>query len=70
MTWLPRVTRQVGGRDPDTLATRAEIAYWTGESGHPERALQLHRELLPDQVEVLGARHANTLTTRTGGLSR
>jgi hypothetical protein len=53
-----------GPRHPDTLATRTNIAYWTGQSGDPAAALRLYQELLPDRETVLGPRHPDTLTTR------
>ena len=53
------------GRDhPDTLTTRNNIAYWTGEVGDAREALRLFTELLPDQERVLGRDHPDTLTTR------
>ena len=49
---------------PDVLATRANIAFWTGRCGDAAAALQLSRELLPDQVRVLGPDHPDVLATR------
>jgi hypothetical protein len=49
---------------PDTLTTRANIAYLTGHSGNPGEALRLLNELLPDETRILGADHPDTLTTR------
>ena len=49
---------------PETLATRYNIAHWTGEAGDAQEALRLLTELLPDQERVLGRDHAQTLTTR------
>ena len=57
--------RRVQGADhPDTLTTRDNIAFWTGQCGHPAEALRLFQELLPDQERVLGRDHPDTLTTR------
>ena len=47
-----------------TLTTRGNIAFWTGECGDSAQALRLDRELLPDRVRVLGPDHRQTLTTR------
>ena len=49
---------------PETLTTRANIAYWTGRCGDAVGALRLFRELLPDLERVLGPDHPGTLTTR------
>ena len=38
----------------DVLLTRSNIAFWTGQGGDAAAALPLGRELLPDQVRVLG----------------
>ena len=50
---------------PDTLTTRNNIAYWTGDVGDSREALRLFTELLPDQERVLGRDHPDTLTTRS-----
>ena len=56
---------RVLGRDhPNTLATRHNIASWTGEMGDARGALQHLIDLLPDQERVLGRDHPNTLATR------
>jgi hypothetical protein len=62
-------TRIEGPRHPDTLATRANIARWTGECGDAPGALRLHQELLPGAERVFGPGHPNTLTTR-GNIAR
>jgi hypothetical protein len=51
--------------DPDSLTTRSNIAYWTGQCGDARQALRLSRELLPDQVRVLGPDHVDSLITRS-----
>ena len=58
-------TRIQGRRHPATLASRADIAYWTGHSGDEAAALALYQELLPDLEQVLGPRHHDTLDTRS-----
>ena len=50
--------------DPQRLAIRSEIAYWTGEVGDAREALRLSSELLPDLEHALGPHHPDTLTTR------
>jgi tetratricopeptide (TPR) repeat protein len=49
---------------PDTLTSRGNIAYWTGQSGNTAEALHLARKLLADQEQVLGPDHPATLRTR------
>jgi hypothetical protein len=61
---LPRQEQKLGRDHRATLATRARIADWTGESGNPAGAQRLLEELLPDQVQVLGPYHPATLATR------
>ncbi|MGH8593742.1 MAG: tetratricopeptide repeat protein, partial [Gammaproteobacteria bacterium] len=53
-----------GTDHPDTLTTRNNIADWTGQAGEAREALRLFRELLPDQMRVLGADHPNTINAR------
>jgi hypothetical protein len=55
----------IGADHPDTLATRANIAGWTGEYGDAREALRLSQALLSDQTRVLGADHPDTLATRS-----
>ncbi|MDP9440749.1 MAG: tetratricopeptide repeat protein [Actinomycetota bacterium] len=50
---------------PETLATRGNVATWTGEAGDALRALKLFKALEPDMVRVLGPDHSHTLTTRS-----
>jgi Tetratricopeptide repeat len=61
---LPLRRRVQGADHSDTLATRSNIATWTGRCGDPAGAVRLLRELLPDQERVLGPDHPGTLTTR------
>ncbi len=49
---------------PDTLTTRHNIAFWTGQAGDTAQALRLCCKLLPDVERVLGPEHPDTLTTR------
>ncbi len=62
---LPRMVAALGPGHRYTLATRGNVAFWTGECGNGQDALRLFRELLPDQVNVLGVHHPDTLTTRS-----
>jgi hypothetical protein len=54
----------LGPDHPDTLVTRGQVAYYTGEGGDPAGALELYRELLTDQQRVLGPDHPDTVLTR------
>ncbi|MCH0562011.1 MULTISPECIES: tetratricopeptide repeat protein [unclassified Streptomyces] len=49
---------------PDTYATRAGIAEWTGRRGDPQPAVTLLEDLLADRLRVLGPEHPHTLSTR------
>jgi hypothetical protein len=46
------------------LATRHKVAFWTGHGGDVAGALRLTKELLPDQVRVMGPITPPPLTTR------
>ena len=46
------------------MATRANLARWTGEAGDPAAARDQYAALLPVREQVLGAEHFNTLSTR------
>jgi hypothetical protein len=63
--WASRVATTFGPDHPDTLRTRGNIAFWTGECGEAREALRLFKELLPDGEHVLGREHPNTLATRS-----
>ena len=63
-SWKARIESKLGPDHPDTLTTRHNIAFWTGEVGDAREALRLFTELLPDQERVLGRDHPDTLTTR------
>ena len=53
-----------GAEHPDTLAIRANLAFWRGAAGDAVGAAAEFAALLPIQERVLGAEHPNTLTTR------
>ena len=61
---LPLRIRLLGARHPDTLITRANLANWTAEAGHPARAVHMLKHLLPDLERVVGADHPDTLAAR------
>ena len=44
---LPIKQRVMGAEHPETLATRARLAYWTGEAGNPVGARDQYVPLLP-----------------------
>ncbi len=46
------------------MASRPEIASWTGQAGEPAEALRLYQLLLPDRERVFGPHHPDTLATR------
>ena len=64
--------RVSGPADPDTLATKRRLAYWTGSAGfgtdalmqHAAQARDQYAELLPALERVRGAEHTDTLRTR------
>jgi tetratricopeptide (TPR) repeat protein len=60
-----RLRRSRQGADhPDILLIRSNVAYWTGQCGHPAEAVRLFQELLRDEERVLGRDHRSTLSTR------
>ena len=63
-TLLPAQERVLGAERPDTLATRANLARWTGQAGDAAAARDQYATLLPVQERVLGAEHPDTLATR------
>jgi len=57
--------RQVLGDDhPDTLTSRAVLAWLAARQRRPAEAEELYRQLLADRSRVLGAGHPDTGTTR------
>jgi hypothetical protein len=62
--WAPRVHATFAPDHRDTLRTRHNLAFWTGECGDAREALRLAETLLPDRTRVLGPDHPDTLTTR------
>jgi hypothetical protein len=59
------VTERVSGAEhPDTLAARANLAYWAGEAGDAAAARDQFAALLPVRERVSGAEHPDTLTAR------
>ena len=61
---LPDQERVLGRDHPSTLGIRANIAYWTRETGDARQALRLLQELLPDLKRVAGTDDHNTLMAR------
>jgi Tetratricopeptide repeat len=57
--------RVLGPDDFETLATRSNVADWTGRCGDTAGALRMLQELLPDKERILSADHPETLTTRS-----
>jgi tetratricopeptide (TPR) repeat protein/DNA-binding CsgD family transcriptional regulator/MinD-like ATPase involved in chromosome partitioning or flagellar assembly len=57
-------TRDGGFQHPETLAARANLAYWTGMAGDPAAARDQLAALLPVDERVLGSEHPNTLAAR------
>ena len=61
---LPACERVFGAEHPDTLAVRANLAFWTGAAGDPAAARDQFAALLPVCERVLGAEHPDTLAAR------
>ncbi|MEU5240962.1 tetratricopeptide repeat protein [Streptomyces lydicus] len=64
--WHQEFTQHLGSDHRDTLTTRQEVAFWTGEAGEPKKALKLYTDLLEDRVRILGPDDSDTLATRHG----
>jgi hypothetical protein len=56
--------RVLGLEHPDTLNTRADLAYWTGRAGDAGAARDQFTALLPAFERVLGPEHLATLAAR------
>ena len=56
--------RVLGPEHPHTLATRGNLADWTGKAGDAAAARDLFAELLPVYERVLGPEHPDTLDSR------
>ena len=56
--------RVLGDDHPDTLASRATLAWLAAREGHRAEAEELYRQLLADRTRVLGASHPDTEATR------
>lgn len=61
---LPMQLSQLGPNDPETLRTRAEIAYCIGVTGDLAGALALHQAVAADCERVLGPDHPHSLRSR------
>jgi Tetratricopeptide repeat len=57
--------RVLGPDDPDTLATRSNLAAYIGKAGDTAEAARLFTALLPDYERVLGPDHPDTPTIRS-----
>ena len=57
---LPDRQRVLGPDHPETLTTRHNIAYFTGQTGDVGTALSLCEALLPDRQRVFGPDHPYT----------
>jgi hypothetical protein len=57
-------THHLGPDHPDTLATRANLAYCQGQVGDPAGAAATYEQLLTDVVPLFGQDHADTLAVR------
>jgi hypothetical protein len=57
--------RILGPDHPDTLTSRSNLAYWTGEAGDAATARDQYAALIPDCERILGPDHPDTLTRRS-----
>jgi hypothetical protein len=56
--------RILGDDHPDTLASRAVLAWLAAREGRRHEAEELYRQVLADRQRVLGAAHPDTEATR------
>ena len=56
--------RVLGPEHPHTLASRGNLAHWTGKAGDAAAARDQFAALLPIHERVLGPEHPDTLITR------
>ena len=61
---LPLEERLLGTDDPQTLATRGNLARFTGDAGDAAAARDQFAALLTDVERIFGPQHRETLTTR------
>jgi hypothetical protein len=61
---LPVLKRELGQKDPDTLAARANLARYTGAAGDAAAARDQYRELLPIFKKEIGDKNAETLKVK------
>ena len=61
---LPVSERVAGPEHPHTLATRHNLARWTGGAGDPAAARDQYAALLPVSERVSGPEHPATLNAR------
>lgn len=61
---LSDMQRILGPRHHDTLITRSQLAYYTGEAGDPAAARDQLEKVLPEMERVLGKSHPHSLVTR------
>ena len=54
-----------GAEHQDTLTTRGNLAYWTGEAGDPAAARDLFAALVPVRERVLGPEHPDRVAARS-----
>ena len=56
--------RVLGDDHPDTLTSRATLAWLAARQGRNDEAEEVYRQVLADRTRVLGAHHPGTEATR------
>ncbi|MEU7642099.1 tetratricopeptide repeat protein, partial [Streptomyces sp. NPDC039016] len=56
--------RVLGSDHPETLTTRADLAWWRGQAGDPRGAAAAYEQVVEDRLRVLGPEHPGTLAAR------